>query len=339
MIRPTADVAPAVLAAYSAIIDVRSPSEFAEDHLPGAINLPVLDDAQRAEVGTEYKQGSKFLARRMGAAHVARNIAVHLEGALAGVAASYQPLVYCWRGGQRSHAMATIMDQVGWPVTLLTGGYQTWRRSVVAGLYDQPLTHRLVLLDGMTGVGKTTMLHQLAEAGAQTLDLEALANHRGSLFGTLPGGQPSQKLFDSCLWSALSALDPARPVVAEAESSRIGRITLPKGLWLAMQSAPVIELTASLEDRVTRTLNDYAAFTQDLAAIEAALTRLPRHISKAQRTEWLQMAQAGDMEAFVRALLIEHYDPAYGRGRVMPTGQQAVASGDLAGLKTALVAA
>lgn len=314
MIRTTNDVSLHGLESFSAIIDVRSPSEFAEDHLPGAINLPVLDDAQRAEVGTEYKRGSKFIARRVGAGYVARNIAAHLEGPLADAPAGFQPLVYCWRGGSRSHAMATIMDQVGWPVTVLTGGYQTWRRSVVAGLYDQPLAHRLVRLDGMTGVGKTAMLHQLAETGEQVLDLEALANHRGSLFGAMPGGQPSQKLFDSRLWSALSALDPARPVVVEAESSRVGRITLPKSLWLAMQAAPVIELTASLDERVARTLADYANFTQDMAAIEAALARLPRHISKVQRDAWLQMAQAGDMAGFVRALLIEHYDPAYGRG-------------------------
>lgn len=314
MIASTQDLSSQALAGFSAVIDVRSPSEFALDHLPGATNLPVLDDAQRAEVGTEYVQGSKFRARRIGATHVARNIAAHLEGALAEVGGDFQPLIYCWRGGQRSHAMATILDQVGWRVTLLQGGYQTWRRQVVAALYDQPLAHQLVLLDGKTGVGKTAMLGQLAGQRVQTLDLEALANHRGSLFGAMPGGQPSQKLFDSRLMAALSALDSARPVVVEAESSRVGRITLPKSLWQAMQAAPVIELTASLDDRVARTLADYAAFATDLEAIAEALRRLPRHISKAQRSDWLELAQAGQMEDFVRALLVEHYDPAYGRG-------------------------
>ncbi|MBN8553654.1 MAG: tRNA 2-selenouridine(34) synthase MnmH [Caulobacterales bacterium] len=310
-----------VLAGFDQIIDVRSPSEFAEDHLPGAINLPVLDDAERAVIGTEYVQGSKFKARRQGAVLVARNIAAHLEGALAEQTGGFKPLIYCWRGGQRSHAMATILDQVGWPVTVLDGGYQTWRRAVVAALYDQPLAHRLVRIDGPTGVGKTAMLGQLAAEGVQTLDLEGLANHRGSLFGAMPGGQPSQKLFDSRLMTALQGLDVTAPVVVEAESSRVGGVNLPKSLWRAMQAAPVIELTASLDDRVARTLRDYADFTTDLTAIAAALTSLPRHISKARRAEWLELAQAGDMDAFVRALLSEHYDPAYGRGRAEPVAR------------------
>lgn len=336
MIRQTSDVSLQALAAYDAVIDVRSPSEFAQDHLPGAINLPVLNDAERAEVGTEYVQGSKFLARRRGAALVARNIAAHLEGALADRSGGFKPLVHCWRGGQRSHAMATIMDQVGWPVTVLDGGYRTWRRHVVATLYDTPLPHRLVLIDGPTGVGKTEMLGQLAKSGTQTLDLEALANHRGSLFGAMPGGQPSQKLFESRLTAALAALDPALPVAVEAESSRVGRLTLPQSLWQAMEAAPVIELTALVDDRIARTLQDYAAFAKDLPAIQAALARLPRHISKAQRAEWLAMAQEGRMADFVRALLTGHYDPAYRRGDLKPAA--ALQSGDLDGLASTIAA-
>jgi len=313
MIRTLADIDVAALAAFDAIIDVRSPGEFVEDHLPGAINLPVLDDAERAEVGTEYVQGSKFRARRNGAALVARNIARHLEGALADAPAGLKPLVYCWRGGQRSHAMATIMDQVGWPVTVLDGGYQTWRRGVVRRLYDEPLDHRFVLIDGPTGVGKTEMLGRLAEAGDQVLDLEALANHRGSLFGAMPGGQPSQKLFDSRLIAALAALDPARPVAVEAESSRVGTVTLPKQIWAAMQAAPVVELTASMEDRISRILQDYAGFSRNSDLIAEILARLPRHISKAQRADWLEIVRQGQTAAFVQSLIEVHYDPAYGR--------------------------
>lgn len=313
MIRATAEVSLAALAVHDAIIDVRSPSEFAEDHLPGAVNLPVLTDAERAEVGALYVRKSKFLARRLGAAMVARNIAAHLDGALADRDGSFRPLVHCWRGGQRSGAMAEVMSQVGWPVTVLHGGYRTWRRAVVARLYDRPLAHPLVLIDGPTGVGKTALLARLAEQGVQTLDLEALANHRGSLFGARPGGQPPQTLFESRLHAALETLDPARPVAVEAESSRIGRLTLPPSLWAAMKAAPAIEVTAPLEARIANILADYAEIGDDPEALDAALTRLPRHHSKATISEWRRMARTGELAPLTRALIEAHYDPAYAR--------------------------
>lgn len=313
MIRRTTDLSPAARDGFDALIDVRSPSEFAEDHLPGAINLPVLDDAQRAAVGTEYVQGSKFEARRHGAALVARNIAAHLEGPLAAVGGGFRPLVYCWRGGQRSGAMVAVMEQVGWPVTVLDGGYQTWRRQVVAALYDAPLPHRLVALDGPTGCGKTALLQALAARGVQTLDLEALAAHRGSLFGALPGGQPSQKAFETALHDALSRLDPARPVVVEAESSRIGERVLPPSLWAALTAAPAVELSAPLEARVARIVADYGDIAADPAALDDALTRLPRHHAKAEIADWRAMAARGEIAALAAALVEAHYDPAYRR--------------------------
>lgn len=313
MIRRTTDLSPAARDGFDAIIDVRSPSEFAADHLPGAINLPVLDDAQRAAVGTEYVQGSKFEARRHGAALVARNIAAHLEGPLAAVGGGFRPLVYCWRGGQRSGAMVAVMDQVGWPVTVLDGGYQTWRRKVVAALYDTPLPHRLVALDGPTGCGKTALLQALAARGVQTLDLEALAAHRGSLFGALPGGQPSQKAFETALHDALCRLDPARPVVVEAESSRIGERVTPPSLWAALTAAPAVELSAPLEARVARIVADYGEIAADPAALDDALTRLPRHHAKAEIADWRAMAARGEIAALAAALIEAHYDPAYRR--------------------------
>ena len=313
MIRHTVDLSPAARGAFDAIIDVRSPGEFALDHIPGAINLPVLDDAQRAAVGTEYVQGSKFLARRTGAAMVARNIAAHLEGALADRDGSFRPLVHCWRGGQRSGAMVTVMDQIGWPVTVLDGGYQTWRRQVTAGLYDTPLPLRLTLLDGPTGSGKTALLTALATRGVQTLDLEALAAHRGSLFGAMPGGQPSQKAFESRLHDALSRLDPARPVVVEAESSRIGARVIPPALWTAMAAAPVIEIAAPIEARVAHTVETYVEIAADPVALDTALGRLPRHHSKATISEWRAMAARGEIADLARQLIEAHYDPAYVR--------------------------
>lgn len=331
MIRTTTGVSIPALAAFDAVIDVRSPAEFAEDHLPGAINLPVLDDAQRAEVGTEYVQGSKFLARRHGAALVARNIAAHLEGALADRGGGFRPLVHCWRGGQRSHAMATVMDQVGWHVTLLEGGYRTWRRAVVDRLHDGELGLNLILLDGPTGCGKTALLGELAARGMQTLDLEGLANHRGSLFGAMPGGQPSQKLFESRLFAAVEARDPARPVVVEAESSKIGRIVLPRALWSAMGAAPVIEVSAPVAARADFTCATYADIAADPDALDAALSRLPRHLSKALIAEWRDMAAAGRVRDLAEALIREHYDPAYARSRTARE-RRALTAVDLAAL-------
>ena len=320
MIRRTADVGLAAREGYDAIIDVRSPGEFALDHLPGAINLPVLDDAQRAAVGTEYVQGSKFRARRIGAALVAWNIAAHLETALVDRDGSFRPMIHCWRGGQRSGALAAVMDQVGWTVTVLDGGYVTWRRSVTAALYDRPLAHRLMLLEGPTGSGKTELLKRLAGRGVQTLDLEGLANHRGSLFGAMPGGQPSQKLFESRLFDVLERLDPARPVVVEAESSKVGARSIPPQLWAAMQAAPRIGLTASVAARAAYSARTYAATAADAEALERAFSRMPRHVSKATVGEWRELAAAGRHQALARALIETHYDPAYRRsgGRAEP---------------------
>ena len=313
MIRRTTDLDPAAREAFDAIIDVRSPAEFAEDHVPGAINLPVLDDAQRAAVGTEYVQRSKFLARRSGAAMVARNIADHLEGGLADRDGSFQPLVYCWRGGQRSGAMVTVMDQVGWPVTLLEGGYQTWRRQVVAGLYDAPPALRIVLIDGPTGSGKTEILKRLSVHGIQTIDLEGLANHRGSLFGAMPDGQPSQKAFESRLYDALQRLDPARPIVVEAESSRVGERTVPPGLWAAMGTGQVITLSAPLAARARHIVDTYVEIAADPERLDRALSRLPRHHARATVSEWRAMAARGEIEPLAGQLMAAHYDPAYAR--------------------------
>jgi len=319
MIRKTDALAAEARQAYDAIIDVRSPSEFAEDHLPGAINLPVLDDAQRAEVGTLFVQRSKFLARRLGASYVARNIADHLDGSLADRGGGFQPLVYCWRGGQRSTAMATVMDQVGWPVTQLDGGYQTWRRRVVSALYgggdDAGISLKPVLLDGLTGSGKTDVLGRLASLGVQTLDLERLADHRGSLFGATPRPQPSQKAFESRLYAATEALDLSRPVVLEAESSRIGQITLPPVLWAAMKTAPRVQLLAPLASRVAFVIDHYGTIGADVEALDDAMKRLPRHHSRALVERWRSLARAGRLADLVEGLMTEHYDPAYRRSR------------------------
>lgn len=313
-IQLTEAVDAASLARFDAVIDVRSPGEFAEDHMPGAENLPVLDNAERAEVGTIYVQESRFLARRIGAAQVARNISRHLEDALSDRPASFQPLIYCWRGGQRSNAMATILSQVGWPVWLLTGGYKTYRRSVTARLYDEAPPLNLILLDGHTGSAKTEILARLTEQGVQTLDLEGLASHRGSLFGAVAGRpQPSQKLFESRLLAELDKLDTSRPIVVEAESSKIGDRMTPPAVWKAMQTAPRIEIQAPREARARYLVEAYRDVIDDRAELEAAFARLPAYPGQKRLENWRSLADAGEFEDLAAALMEHHYDPAYDR--------------------------
>lgn len=312
----TEDISAAALARYDMLIDARSPAEFAEDHLPGAVNLPVLSDVERAEVGTIYVQDDRFKARRVGGAYVARNVARHLESALADKPGGFRPLVYCWRGGMRSGAMATILSQVGWRTTVLTGGYRTYRREVVRRLYDGSLDARFILLDGHTGGGKTEVLTRLGERGLQTLDLEGLAAHRGSLFGALAGrSQPSQKLFESRLLAALDGFDPARPVVAEAESSKIGDRMIPPALWTRLADAPRIELVAERAERARYLVTAYSDLIADRAALEAAFLRMPVKPSAERLATWRGFADAGQYAELAAAIMALHYDPAYDRSR------------------------
>lgn len=299
------------LARFDMIIDVRSPGEFAEDHVPGAVNLPVLDNEERAIIGTTYVQESRFLARRMGAALVARNVARHLDTALKDAPPTFRPLIYCWRGGQRSNAMALILAQVGWRTSVLQGGYKTYRRNVQHRLYDEPLGFRLILLDGNTGCGKTDILNRAAAKGAQVLDLESLANHRGSLFGAMADAQPSQKWFESRLLHQLSAMDASRPILVEAESNKIGRRSLPPALWQAMLAAPRIELTAPAEARVGYLIEAYPEMIADRERLDAALTRLEVYPGRKQLAAWRLLADAGQFHDLVREVVERHYDPSY----------------------------
>lgn len=310
----TAD--PAALSRFDAVIDVRSPAEFAEDHVPGAINLPVLDNEERALVGTIYVQESKFRARKTGAALVARNIALHLETVLADEPASFAPLVYCWRGGQRSNAMATIFSQIGWRTHVLKGGYRTYRRRVQARLYGDDLPLKVVLIDGETGCGKTAILEELARRGVQTLNLEALARHRGSLFGGFPGQpQPSQKMFESHVLAAIEKLDPSRPVLIEAESNKVGSRALPPALWRPMLTAPRIELWAAREARARYLVSAYADIVRDRARLDSVLESLPVYPGKQRLKDWAELADAGDFVALAQEVMERHYDPAYARSR------------------------
>ncbi|MEL6641238.1 MAG: tRNA 2-selenouridine(34) synthase MnmH, partial [Pseudomonadota bacterium] len=271
---------------------------------------------ERAEVGTIYVQDSPFRARKVGAAMVARNVAAHIEGPLADKPGSWQPLVYCWRGGQRSGSFATILQQIGWRAETVVGGYQTYRRMVANMLHHMPLPHRrIVLLDGNTGTGKTEVIDRLCEMGLQTLDLEAYACHRGSLLGGMDGSQPSQKAFETQLAIALDKMDPSRPIVVEAESSKIGQLNLPPSLWSAMVAAPRIMLRASPEARATYLAEAYREIASDVETVKTRLTPLRRLRGHAMVDQWEKILIAGDHTAFAGALIADHYDPAYAKSR------------------------
>lgn len=314
--RPAAEakVGIAALAAHPDRIDVRSPSEFAEDHIPGAINLPVLDDAQRAEVGTLHAQTSAFLAKQRGATLVARNIARIVEYHCQGKPREWAPLIYCWRGGKRSAALAHVLKEIGWRAVQLEGGYQTYRRHVVATLATLPSDFRYVVVCGLTGSGKSRLLNALMRTDAQVLDLEALAQHRGSLLGDWPDApQPSQKWFDSQVLAALARFDPARPVFVESESRKIGTVQVAETLLAAMRAGECVRVDTPLPLRIALLKEEYAHFLADPDALAARLAHLvPLHGRKTVE-RWNALARAGDFDPLIQELLVQHYDPTYAR--------------------------
>lgn len=297
--------------AFDEIIDVRSPSEFAQDHLPGAINLPVLGDEERERIGTLYHLDSPFRARREGAALITRNAAHHLDNHFAGKEKTYRPLLYCWRGGQRSFSLGTILQAIGWPVTILDGGYKAWRRHLAADLAARCETLDLLVVGGLTGAGKTALLHALAKRGLPVLDLEHLANHRGSVLGDEPGGQPAQRLFESRLHQAISALPAGHPVAVESESPRIGDRQIPPAFWAAMQRARYVELDVPVAVRAARLIDDYPHFRQDTKALLARLDTLARHRGRKTVDRWSDLVGREKWTELVESLLHDHYDLGY----------------------------
>ena len=312
---------------YSEIIDVRSPGEFAEDHLPDAINLPVMDNEQRAKVGTIYQQVSPFQARKIGAAIVSENIAQHLTSHFVQKDKDYSPLVYCWRGGQRSRSLALILSEIGWHVTLLEGGYKTYRAYVRQQLETLPQKFTYKIICGLTGTGKTQILRRMAQQGFQVLDLEKLANHRGSLLGqewdknnqaqaassTSFVPQPSQKLFESSLLQELQKFDFQKVVWLESESNKIGKIYLPSSLWNLMKQANCVEVKLPQNVRVEQLLETYPHLTNNPDCLKEKLQNLKNLHSQKIIEEWFELIDAGKYYTLVEELLTLHYDPSYHR--------------------------
>lgn len=306
---------PSDLSEHTEIIDVRSPAEFAIDHIPGAINLPVLDNEERIKVGTLYKN-SPFEGRRLGAGLISANVSRYLAGYLATKGKDYSPLLYCWRGGMRSRSITHILSTIGWDAKLLNGGYRAFRKFVVDDLAriltETPL--QLTVLSGLTGVGKTRMLHALERKGVQILDLEGLANHKGSLLGSPQvGEQPSQKQFETRLWHTLSQFDLTKPVWTEAESNRIGNVHCPSPLWKKLSEGTLVELDLDIEHRAQLLTEDYPHFCKDPDSLSELLNVLRRMRGNTVVDQWQDQIAHKDWDAFLSSILVDHYDLSYRR--------------------------
>ena len=297
---------------FDTLIDARSEDEYAEDHLPGAVNWPTLNNEERKAVGTTYKQVNAFEAKKRGAAIAARNISAHIEREVIDKPKGWKPLAYCWRGGKRSGSLSLILSEIGFRVTLIEGGYKAFRAALLEDIPRLAPQFDWRVICGTTGSGKTRLLQALADAGAQVLDLEALANHRSSVLGAIPGvPQPSQKEFDTRIWDALRKLDPARAVYVESESKKVGNVAVPGALIEAMRAAPCLNLVLPDEERVALLMEDYDFFVKDGEAFCERLDALTQLRGKQVIDTWKAQVRAGDVQAVVRDLLLSHYDPVY----------------------------
>ena len=297
---------------FDTVIDARSEGEFDEDHLPGAINWPTLNNDERREIGTLYKQVNAFEAKKRGAAIAARNIAGHIDREVIDKPKDWKPLAYCWRGGKRSGSLSLILSEIGFRVTLLEGGYKAFRAAVVADIPRWASSLQFRVICGTTGSGKTRLLQALGAQGAQVVDLEALANHRSSVLGAIPGlPQPTQKRFDTLVWDALRHLDPARPVFIESESKKVGNVAVPVSLIEAMRQSPCLNLVLPDAERVALLMEDYDFFVQDAEHFCNRLQVLAEFRGKAVVDGWTSLVRSGQIEPVVQELLTQHYDPVY----------------------------
>lgn len=297
---------------FDAVLDARSESEYALDHLPGAQNWPTLHDDERVLVGTLYKQVSPFEARKRGGVLAARNIARNIEMHAMEQPRQWRPLAYCWRGGQRSGSLSMVLGQIGFRVTLIEGGYKAFRAAMLEDTVRQVERLQFQVVCGTTGCGKTRLLSALAAEGAQVLDLEGLANHRSSLLGAVPGlPQPTQKRFDTLVWDQLRRFDSARPVYVESESKKIGNVVMPTALVERMHASACLLLNLSTSERVELLMEDYDHLIRDTDYFCQRLDVMAEFRGKVLIAQWKAQVAAGNFRPVVQALLTEHYDPSY----------------------------
>ena len=316
----TSALAPLPLDRYAVIIDARSPHEYLEDHVPGAVNLPVVDDAEFAEVGIQHKT-DPHAAYLIGAQHSFRNLATHTAALISRFKPEDRFLVYCFRGGKRSALWAANLRLIGFAVDVVPGGWKRYRAWVRESLATLPQRFDYRVVCGPTNCGKTRLLQELAEQGAQVLDLEGLARHRGSLLGDLPGEpQPTQKTFDSLVLDTLRRFDPARPVWVEAESKKVGRLLVPEELTAAMRRAPTLHLSVPIAERVRLSLEDYAHFAADPKDMVARLAPLKPLVGGEELARWQSLAEQGRTGELFERVMTQHYDPCYLRSTTREFG-------------------
>ncbi|MCD6187484.1 MAG: tRNA 2-selenouridine(34) synthase MnmH [Desulfuromusa sp.] len=294
------------------IIDVRTPAEFAEVTIPGAVNVPIFSNEERIEIGTVFKQQGKRDARKLGVKLVAPNIPMLMDR-VEELREGYPGpvIVFCWRGGMRSLAMTSFMNLAGIPARQLLGGHKGFRRKIL-DYFEQQQWPPVFVLRGLTGTGKTRVLQQLAKMDYPVVDLEGLANHRGSAFGALGlEPQPSQKKFEALLWARLEELKESPYLVTEGESLHIGRVLVPKTFHQAMQIQPSLWITASLEVRTQIILEDYPALDQLKEQFEKPINALKERLGGKVVAEFLDLLDSGQWDKLVRELMVRYYDPLY----------------------------
>ena len=303
---------PSDLSSYDVIIDVRSPSEYSLDQIPNSINLPVLNDKEREMVGSIYKNHSAFEAKKIGAKLITRNISIHLEKTISDYPRNWRPLVYCWRGGQRSRSLMIVLREVGWNAHILKGGYKAFRKMVREQIQDFCRNLSFCVICGSTGSGKTHILHALKSEGAQIIDLEGIASHKGSLLGSSESEeQSSQKMFESQIWLALKSLSVDNPVFIESESKKIGNLHVPEALIQKMWHSDCVVINIEISGRVKILINDYDHYIKNPKVLIPKLIPLQKTSGKTKVTEWLEMIEKREWHRFIKDILINHYDPAY----------------------------
>ena len=288
------------------IADVRSPGEFAKGHIPGAVNIPLFSDDERAQVGTCYKQQGQQQAIDLGLELVGPKMAGFVKAARILAENKEGLLVHCWRGGMRSGSMAWLFETAGIPTFTLAGGYKAFRNHVLAAYM---LPYQLRVIGGETGSGKTEVLQQIGLHGQQILDLEAIASHRGSSFGALGMNvQPTVEQFENNLWNELHKLDSTKPIWLEDESRSIGRVFVPPAFWTQKAAAHVYRISLPHELRVQRLLRDYGTFPVEL--LREAVQRISKRLGGLDTQRATEALDSGDLETVVRVTL-RYYDKAY----------------------------